>query len=79
MDPVAIAAAHVAAIPLLEAAGQSTHAETLRVHGTECLRLARLGQAQHQAQGRIVDPAKAETEPLVRKTDAVTRNARHHG
>jgi hypothetical protein len=48
-DPVAIAAAHVAAITALEAAGDSVHAETLRVHGVECLRLARAAQATHQA------------------------------
>jgi hypothetical protein len=74
VDPVAIAAAHRAAIAALDAAGEATHAEVLRVQGTELLRLARLGQAQHQAQGREpqTDPAKAETEPII-------RNARHHG
>ena len=69
MDPVAIAAAHLAAIAALEAAGEATHAEVLRVQGTDLLRLARLGQAKHDENSR--DPAKAETEPLI-------RNARNH-
>jgi hypothetical protein len=72
VDPVAFAAAHRAAITALEAVGDTTHAEILRVQGTEVLRLARLGQAQHQAQGRETDPAKAETE-------AIVNPARHHG
>jgi len=66
IDPIAIAAAHRAAITALEAAGEVRHAETLRVQGTELLRLARLGQAQHHAQG--IDPAKAETEVIARPT-----------
>lgn len=66
IDPVAIAAAHRAAIAALEAQGDAVHAEILRVQGTELLRLARLGQAQHQAHG--IDPAKAETEAIVRPT-----------
>lgn len=64
IDPVAIAVAHRAAITALEAQGEPVHAETLRVQGTELLRLARLGQVQHQAQG--IDPAKAETEAIVK-------------
>lgn len=63
IDPIAIAAAHRAAITALEAQGDAVHAEVLRVQGTELLRLARLGQAQHHAQG--IDPAKAETEAIV--------------
>jgi hypothetical protein len=65
IDPIAIAAAHRAAITAMEAQGDAVHAETLRVQGTELLRLARLGQAQHQAQGRETDPAKAETDIIV--------------
>lgn len=66
MDPVAIAAAHRAAITALESQGQARHAEVLRTQGTELLRLARIGQAQHDAHG--IDPAKAETDIINRPT-----------
>lgn len=55
-DPVAMAQAHKAAIDALERAGDRTHAETLRVHGTECLRLARIGQKAHDDKGRELEP-----------------------
>ena len=66
IEPVAIAAAHRAAIAALEAQGDAVHAEVLRVQGTELLRLTRLGQ--HQTQAKSADPAKAETEAIVRPT-----------
>lgn len=49
MDPVLMANAHRAAIAALEQVGDVQHAEVLRVQGTECLRLARLGQSVHDA------------------------------
>jgi hypothetical protein len=65
VDPVLIAEAHRAAIAALDGIGDRRNAEILRVHGTEFLRLARLGQTVHDAAGAA--------------TDAITRKNRTRG
>ncbi len=76
IDLLAIAHAHTKAIAALDAAGEMGAAETLRAHGGEVLRLARiaikLAPDNHHVEAAVPTPAKIETA-------AVVRNARNHG
>ena len=69
IDVEAFAAAHVLAIAALEDAHAPTAPETIRVHGPELLRLARLCQSWHEKQGRGPEPStdrKNRTGALIR-------------